>query len=440
MPSPSPQGRTRSPGLAALAAALVGCALAGEAIFRGGLSRYVLFGIGVGAALLLPLAAILLFGASGRRMLRKLLFAAVPCALLLALLELAFRVLDLRDPTTGTVVASDAYGLALLPQPGLADAHGFRNATIPTSAQVLCIGDSFTWGFGVAARDSYPQALAKRSGRSVYNASLGGYGPIQYRELARNHLRLRPEHVILGVYLGNDVLNAVAFAALPCAADLRREGFPYPPLPPLPGAGAHDAPAPNLAVGLAEQVAKTSRLLSYGGGLLRERLRYAVPGWDAEPGTPGLREGPIATLFAPHLVVPTDLDSAAAQEGLRLSERCIADVARMCREAGAKPWLLVFPTKEAVYCRFLEQAGQSRPELQEAASSGARLVDAFARIGAENGCAVLDLSPHLLAALERGEPMWPAGSDPHLAAGGYGLAAEVVAAALATDAAESSGR
>ncbi len=440
MHSPGSQQRNPHLGAPSVVLALGGVALAADAILRGGLSRYVLFGVACGAALALPLVVALLFRGAGRRFLRKLGFAAIPCVLLLALLEGAFRLLDLRDPTAGTVVASEAYGLALLPQPGIADANGFRNDAAPQDAQVLCIGDSFTWGFGVAAKDSYPQALARRSGRKVYNASLGGYGPIQYRELVRNYLRLRPEHVILGVYLGNDILNAVAFAALPCAEDLRREGFPYPPLPPLPGAGVDDAPAPNLAVGLAEQVAKTSRLLSYGGGLLRERLRHAVPGWDAEPGTPGLREGPIATLFAPHLVVPTDLDSAAAQEGLRMSERCIADVAQMCRAAGAKPWLLVFPTKEAIYCRFLEQTGQSRPELQEAASSGARLVDAFARIGAENGCAVLDLSPHLLAALERGEPMWPAGSDPHLAAGGYGLAAEVVAAALAKDGSASSGR
>ena len=59
------------------------------------------------------------------------------------------------------------------------DAWGFRNAKKPETADIVCIGDSMTYGISARARD-----LAGRSGSvtrtSVYNMGVGARGPIEY--------------------------------------------------------------------------------------------------------------------------------------------------------------------------------------------------------------------------------------------------------------------
>jgi hypothetical protein len=104
-------------------------------------------------------------------------------------------------------------GYVIKPGTGGHDGWGFRNKTVPPSAQVVAIGDSQTYGVSAPARESWPAALQQISKLSVYNISLGGYGPVQYYHLLTNRaLTLNPEVVIVGLYLGNDLFNAYRVA------------------------------------------------------------------------------------------------------------------------------------------------------------------------------------------------------------------------------------
>ena len=88
------------------------------------------------------------------------------------------------------------------------DAWGFRNPQKPKSADIVCIGDSLTYGISATAYDSWPSVLGRIRATSVYNMSLGGYGPIQYFYLMRTKaVELHPKVIIVGFYFGNDLLD-----------------------------------------------------------------------------------------------------------------------------------------------------------------------------------------------------------------------------------------
>jgi GDSL-like Lipase/Acylhydrolase family len=95
------------------------------------------------------------------------------------------------------------------------DALGLRSPEIgprrPGELRVLCLGDSITFGYGVAAEETWPdvlrERLAERLGRPVVsgNAAVPGYGTVeQARCLRRIGPAFDPDVVLATIYLGND--------------------------------------------------------------------------------------------------------------------------------------------------------------------------------------------------------------------------------------------
>lgn len=96
-------------------------------------------------------------------------------------------------------------GFKIEPNSGGHDSWGYRNKEVPTSSKVVAIGDSHTYGISATMQNSWPEQLERMSETDVYNLALGGYGPIQYSYLLEeNALKLSPEIIIAGYYLGND--------------------------------------------------------------------------------------------------------------------------------------------------------------------------------------------------------------------------------------------
>lgn len=99
------------------------------------------------------------------------------------------------------------------PNTGAHDLWGFRNKEVPQSADIVAIGDSHTYGISTKASYSWPSILQRLTGRTVYNLSLGGYGPVEYYFLLKTKaLTLSPSLVVVGLYLGNDISNAYGSA------------------------------------------------------------------------------------------------------------------------------------------------------------------------------------------------------------------------------------
>src|SRR6266550_2312638 len=92
---------------------------------------------------------------------------------------------------------------------------GFRDRDFSQSktvrARIVTLGDSFTYGWGVEAEESWPKALEQRlrsSGLDVEVANLGKHGasPRDYADIAEKSISLlHPDVVIVGVLQGDDL-------------------------------------------------------------------------------------------------------------------------------------------------------------------------------------------------------------------------------------------
>ena len=95
---------------------------------------------------------------------------------------------------------------------------GFRDRDFAArrtgAARVLALGDSFTYGWGVDAEDSWPKAMElefRRGGLNVEVANLGapGAGPREYARLAERAIPLlRPDVIVVGVLQADDLFQA----------------------------------------------------------------------------------------------------------------------------------------------------------------------------------------------------------------------------------------
>ncbi len=92
------------------------------------------------------------------------------------------------------------------------DARGFRNPSALSSATVVALGDSHTYGTSVKSEESWPNIISAHLGTDVYNMGLGGYASTHSLENLSIAIELNPELIIFGLYFGNDFVNDFAFA------------------------------------------------------------------------------------------------------------------------------------------------------------------------------------------------------------------------------------
>jgi lysophospholipase L1-like esterase len=85
----------------------------------------------------------------------------------------------------------------------------------PARVDVMVLGCSFTWGFGVPNEDTYTEQLKARLGVTAVNLGMGGYSSIQCLQRMRRNLDLRPKFVVFGFVVHQLDRNVSACAATP---------------------------------------------------------------------------------------------------------------------------------------------------------------------------------------------------------------------------------
>ncbi len=95
------------------------------------------------------------------------------------------------------------------------DGHGFRNPwPWPETADVVFVGDSLTFGYGVEDDESWPAIInAALPQLRVVNLGLIGASPEQYvRAYETFGIPLKPKLLVVGLFPGNDFWDAGLFA------------------------------------------------------------------------------------------------------------------------------------------------------------------------------------------------------------------------------------
>lgn len=123
------------------------------------------------------------------------------------------RIFSSADLKSGDYLLPDPYvqlrAKQLIPDLGYYGPHdllGFRNTSVPNTADVIIIGDSQTYGNNVNIWNNWPHLLQQSlpQGVSVYSMATGAWGAVQYFYAFAKSLAFSPEVVLIAYYMGND--------------------------------------------------------------------------------------------------------------------------------------------------------------------------------------------------------------------------------------------
>ena len=239
------------------------------------------------------------------------------------------------------------------PGTGAHDSLGFRNKSVPDSVDIVAIGDSHTYGISARASESWPSALAGMTGKSVYNMALGGYGPAEYLYLMESEaLKLHPDVIIAGFYLGNDLKDSyTAVYSVDRWKAMRKSRLEQ-------SAGLSETEDDDgFSYGFGDWLAGHSvfyRLVSssFIGDNLRQARRMKrgeqiVMLKDEKNG--------INTGFTPEQRLKgLDLGRPDVGEGLALSLAFFERMNELAHQHDVEFIVVIIPTKESVFARYIE--------------------------------------------------------------------------------------
>lgn len=269
------------------------------------------------------------------------------------LARLFFDPIDFLKPR---MVNDEILRYRIEPNTGAHDSWGFRNKYVPSSVEIVAIGDSHTYGFSATASNSWPKALERISEKDIYNLSLGGYGPAEYFYLMREKaIGLNPKMIIVGLYLGNDLKDSFnAVYSVPIWKELRNQDISY----------SFEERTDDQSASLTDWLSSNSVLYrivssSFIGDNLRQQRRIEK-GEDIP--ILNLPEYEIKTAFTPdRRLRGLALSSPEVREGLTLTLNFFNKMNQLANENGIGFLVVIIPTKESVFTEYISKS----PELAE---------------------------------------------------------------------------
>jgi len=279
------------------------------------------------------------------------------------------------------------------------DENGFRNPSPwPSRAEVVAVGDSLTFGYGVDDGQTWTALLAQHLlPNRLVNLGLIGAGPEQYfRIYERFGVPLAPKVLLFGLLPANDITDAVDFERWLEAG----------------GKGNYDVwrffggDVPGLRRGIVN-FAKKSYLLQY----LRDTYKL-LRSPSAYRGRTLNLPGGCRLRLAPNIVARATRNAIPGHPDFQLVLEAIERTRRLTQEHDTHLLVLLFPSKEEVYLPIMDEPAP-------------RAVQPFATALEEKGIDVLDLTAPLQERARAGACLFHE-VDGHPDAAGYEVIADTV--------------
>ena len=219
------------------------------------------------------------------------------------------------------------------------DGHGFRNPwPWPAQAEIVTLGDSLTFGYGVDDAQAWPAILAQTvSPLRVINLGLIGASPEQYvRAYETFGHPLRPKLVVVGLYVGNDFSDAELFHRWVHAG--------------APGNYLvwRNFDKDGIIKGFLRRHSYLVHLLLHARAVYRN---WAV----SEPRQ--LMLGPnVRVQLQPSLITPLIENAAPDQPAFQLVVQALTRLHALATAQGAQVLVILQPTKEQVYLPLLGES------------------------------------------------------------------------------------
>jgi hypothetical protein len=342
-------------------------------------------------------------------------------------------VLNPADYLSVTTLPDPILGITIKPNSASFDQWGFRNQAVPASADIVALGDSHTFGNTAKMREAWPEVVAREIGVTVYNMSLGGYGPNQYYHLLTTRaLALQPKQVLVGLYMGDDFENAYAMTyGLEHWAFLR-DGGTRPP------ANADIWDDEGESAGFMKPVRNwlsshsfIYRLVVHGQALsvLKANLQFRQGSQDPSVTMLEVPEDNIREAFRPiRVAAGLDQQRVEVREGMRITSKLLHEMNRTCQENRCTLTVVIIPSKETVFSEYLlREPGLHLQSVVRSLIGDERAATATLTAFLEkNHINYVDTLPALRKAVQN-ELYYRGPADMHPSANGYGVIGKVVA-------------
>jgi len=280
------------------------------------------------------------------------------------------------------------------------DGHGFRNAwPWPERAEIVAVGDSLTFGYGVTAGESWPSVLARALPAVVVNLGLVGTSAPQYLRVYEVFgTGLQPRLLVVGVFARNDFWDAGLFERW------LRSGVGGNYMHWRDG-GQRAATEPDHS---ADSVLRRA-VAAAGSSAIVRLARHVWRQQTEERRYFFFRDGSRLELL-PDDFASTTIGSEAGRPEYRLVLDALLTLHQRAREGGTAVLVALLPSKEEVYLPLLgvtarDPAGDLRQALRQ------------------HGIDHMDLLPLFRARAAAGQRLFFE-SDGHPNAEGYALIAE----------------
>jgi hypothetical protein len=278
---------------------------------------------------------------------------------ILLLGEFAFRqILEPVDYLIPTLLRDDILGHKIESYSGKHDAWGFRNLYVPKQADIVAIGDSFTYGQNAVRHSSWPAVLEKNIQLHSYNMGIPSYGPVEYYYLLKNKaISLNPKLVIIAIYIGNDLMDAFnTVYARPYWIDLRNPNFNYKSKDRsnfIHNNNKHEK-SKKIFGELRLWLSKHSILYSAFKNVFQEQVQKFLFQGGKQENYVIRFEKYHHLIFNLNNLVNLNLEDEKVYEGMRISLQLLLDMSLLCQQKKIQFWVILIPTKEIIYAEYIE--------------------------------------------------------------------------------------
>lgn len=339
----------------------------------------------------------------------------------LAILELGLRIgTDHPVSRSSNTVKHPALGYVMSSRLAGIDHDGFRNPPA-RKANIAAIGDSHTYGYNVISEQSWPARLGEATGKEVYNFGVGGYGILQYAVLVDMAMAKKPEAILIGLYLKNDLATMCEDAARNKYWQEHRADFGIDlGCDELPEKGKRMGVARSLGRWVKENLAGVSILSDY---FSRQAMLKKIKQGDSEEALV-VEHGLMTTLIQQTRISlhadSLDLTRPQIAQAFNVLKQILRQTADKTRQQKIRFGVLLIPSKELVLYRTLILQGRKlSKDYERLVQNEEHLKRLVAELLTAQGATVADVLPEMEKALSRQEIIYPPQYDGHTLEPGY---------------------
>lgn len=287
---------------------------------------------------------------------------------------------------------------------------------------VAAIGDSFTWCTNVEPADAWPELLGRRTNLRVYNFGMPGRGLHEYiQTLKAFALPKKPRFVVLAVYEGNDLRDAVRFHEGKAVTDPQAQR-PCPFGSAIICVGHESLKSSFLGrhTYTANVVLAAAWRFAYNRDKKEIDFRYDIRFADGATATFNSRNGDLDEVTFARALVRNEV-------GLQIFDEPLAELVALGQAHSYTPIVVYIPS---AYTAYRQMAGFDDAEIGETLQRFSDLQRRhFARQAGESGYRYRDLTQALQEAAARLPSTQPLyfRSNVHLTQAGHRVVAEEIA-------------